>query len=75
MRNQAPYYAKVLPQLPRLIHERLQGNRLGDRELLEQWVVEQRRTNALLRVLIYLGLGFVASLLFFQVLIHSTAFY
>ena len=75
LRNQAPYYAKILPQLPRLIHDRLLGARQVDRDLLEQLMTEQRRTNALLRVLIYLGLGFVASLLFFQVLIHASSFY
>jgi ubiquinone biosynthesis protein len=75
LRNQAPYYAKILPQLPRLIHDRLLGARQVNRDLLEQLMTEQRRTNALLRVLIYLGLGFVASLLFFQVLIHASSFY
>lgn len=75
LRNQAPYYAKILPQLPRLIHDRLLGARQANRDLLEQLMTEQRRTNALLRVLIYLGLGFVASLLFFQVLIHASSFY
>ncbi|MEY2621708.1 MAG: ubiquinone biosynthesis regulatory protein kinase UbiB [Pseudomonadota bacterium] len=75
LRNQAPYYAKILPQLPRLVHDRLLGARQVNRDLLEQLMVEQRRTNALLRVLIYLGVGFVASLLFFQVLIHASSFY
>jgi ubiquinone biosynthesis protein len=67
LRNQAPYYAKMLPQLPRLIHDRLTVQRAGDRDMLEQLMQEQRRTNSLLRVLIYMGLGFVASLLALQV--------
>jgi ubiquinone biosynthesis protein len=75
LRNQAPYYAKVLPQLPRLIHERLRGQSSGERDLMEQLMLEQRRTNALLRILIYLGLGFVASLIVLQVLIHSSSYY
>ena len=75
LRNQAPYYAKVLPQLPRLIHERLRGQSSGERDLMEQLMLEQRRTNALLRILIYLGLGFVASLIVLQVLIHTSSFY
>ena len=36
---------------------------------------EQRRTNALLRVLIYLGLGFVASLLALQVWVQLSTWY
>lgn len=71
LRNQAPYYAKILPQMPRLIRDGLLGQHRIDRDLIEQWVLEQRRTNALLRILIYLGLGFVASMIFIQVLIHS----
>ncbi|MDI9332262.1 MAG: ubiquinone biosynthesis regulatory protein kinase UbiB [Alphaproteobacteria bacterium] len=75
LRNQAPYYAKVLPQLPRLVHERLLNPRQPQLALIEQLMAEQKRTNALLRVLVYLGLGFVASLLFFQVWIHSSSLY
>ncbi len=73
IRNQAPYYAKILPQLPRLIHDRLHAQRQGDRELIEQLLQEQRRTLGLLKVLIYLGLGFLASLLLLQIWIHTTS--
>ncbi len=71
LRNQAPYYAKILPQLPRLIHDRLHVQRQSDRELIEQLLLEQRRTLSLLRVLIYLGLGFLASLLLLQIWIQT----
>ena len=70
LRNQAPYYAKILPQLPRLLHDRLVGHKQTDRELLEQLLAEQRRTQGLMRTLIYLGVGFVASLLVLQLWIH-----
>ena len=75
LRNQAPYYAKILPQLPRLLHDRLLAHRQSDRDLLEQLLVEQRRTQNLMRALIYLGLGFVASLLALQVWIHLSSTY
>ena len=75
LRNQAPYYAKILPQLPRLLHDRLLAHRQSDRDLLEQLLVEQRRTQNLMRALIYLGLGFVASLLALQVWIHLSSNY
>ncbi len=70
LRNQAPYYAKILPQLPRLLHDRLLTQRSSDQDLMQQLLQEQRRTQALMRVLIYLGLGFVASLLALQIWIH-----
>ncbi len=75
LRNQAPYYAKMLPQLPRLIHDRLTAHSGGDRELLEQLMREQQRTNTLLRVLIYMGLGFVISLLALQVWVQMSSWY
>ena len=75
LRNQAPYYAKMLPQLPRLLHDRLLAQPAGEREWMEQLMQEQRRTNALLRVLIYMGLGFVVSLLALQVWVQMSTWY
>jgi len=74
LRNQAPYYAKILPQLPRLLHDRLMEHKQSDRDLMEQLLIEQRRTQALMRVLIYLGVGFVASLLALQVWMHLSTY-
>ena len=67
LRNQAPYYAKMLPQLPRLLHARLLEPDKIDRELLNTLLKEQQRANNLMRILLYLGLGFIASLLFHQI--------
>ncbi len=75
LRNQAPYYAKMLPQLPRLLHDRLLAQPAGEREWMEQLMQEQRRTNALLRVLIYMGLGFMVSLLALQVWVQMSTWY
>ena len=63
LKAQAPQYAKLLPQLPRLLHDYLQQPRGGDSRQLAQLVAEQRRTNALLQILLYLGLGFLGSML------------
>ncbi len=66
LKDQAPHYAKLLPQLPRLLHEYLQKTRHhGDRQL-EKLLIEQRRTNKLLQALVYAGLGFVLSLVVLQ---------
>ncbi len=70
LKAQAPHYAKLLPQLPRLLHEYLQKPRQQDARHLEQLLAEQRRTNSLLQILLYLGMGFLLSLLALQVWSH-----
>jgi len=63
LKAQAPQYAKLLPQLPRLLSDYLQQAQRGDSRQVELLLAEQRRTNALLQILLYLGLGFVTSML------------
>ncbi|MFM8864711.1 MAG: ubiquinone biosynthesis regulatory protein kinase UbiB [Limnohabitans sp.] len=63
LKAQAPQYAKLMPQLPRLLSEYLQHNRRTESRQIDLLLAEQRRTNALLQILLYLGLGFVTSLL------------
>ncbi len=63
LKAQAPQYAKLLPQLPRLLSDYLQQAQRGDSRQIELLLAEQRRTNALLQILLYLGLGFVTSML------------
>ena len=70
LKAQAPQYAKLLPQLPRLLHDYLQQPRGTDARQMERLIAEQRRTNALLQILVYTGLGFVASLFLLQVWQH-----
>lgn len=68
LKAQAPQYAKLLPQLPRLLHDYLKHPRGSDSALMERLIREQRRTNQLLQILVYVGLGFVVSLFTWQVL-------
>ena len=75
LKAQAPHYAKLLPQLPRLLHEYLKQPRQNDARQTEQLLAEQRRTNKLLQTLIYAGLGFVVSLLVLQVGMHLQLIY
>ncbi len=59
VKKEAPHWAQLLPELPRLVHHALQRpQRASDARLAEALLAEQRRTNRLLRVLIYGGLGF-----------------
>jgi ubiquinone biosynthesis protein len=74
LKNQAPRYAKLLPELPYLLHDFLKhGQHKDQRELLEL-LAEQKRTNRLLQSLIYGGIGFVLGLLALQILIRVRVF-
>ena len=73
LKEQAPRYAKMLPDLPRLLHSYLQQPRTQHRELAEL-IVEQRRTNRLLQGIIYGGIGFALGLLAMQVLLRVRLF-
>jgi len=58
LKAEAPLYAKLLPALPRVMHQFLSqppARKLRDLELL---IAEQRRTNRLLQAIVYGGLGF-----------------
>jgi len=61
LREEAPYYATLLPQLPRLLHRHLENeaaNR-GD-EALHKLLAQQKRYNALLLLISLLLLGILA---------------
>ncbi|MBC7469007.1 MAG: ubiquinone biosynthesis regulatory protein kinase UbiB [Ramlibacter sp.] len=74
LKDQAPRYAKMLPELPRLLHDYLrQRPRDHQRELIEL-LVEQRRTNRLLQGIIYGGIGFALGLLAMQILLRVRLF-
>ena len=75
LRDQAPIYAKLLPELPRLLHDFLKHRPANDhqRELAEL-LAEQKRTNKLLQSLVYGGMGFVLGLLVMQLFIRIRIF-
>jgi ubiquinone biosynthesis protein len=75
LKNQAPRYAKLLPEIPRLLHDFLkQGAQGRDRRELEELLAEQRRTNRLLQALIYMGIGFALGLVVVQWLVRYHPF-
>jgi ubiquinone biosynthesis protein len=64
LKNEAPRYAQLLPELPRLLHQALQQQaRPGDSQALQALLAEQRRTHRLLQALLWLAVGFVTGLL------------
>lgn len=70
-RNEAPRYAKLLPELPRLLFEFLQRpNSAANSPELLALLAEQKRTNRLLQGIVYGGLGFVLGLIAMQILIR-----
>jgi ubiquinone biosynthesis protein len=71
LKNEAPRYAKLLPELPRLLVNFLQANKPGDDRLAAQLLLEQKRTNRLLQSLIYIAFGFVLGLIAMQFLSHG----
>jgi ubiquinone biosynthesis protein len=68
LKDEAPRYAKLLPELPRLIHGALQPRDNAD--LMQALLAEQRRTNRLLRGVLWVGVGFVGGLLLAQILLR-----
>ena len=72
LRDQAPQYAKLLPQLPRLLHAYLQQpqGHLQERKNLDSLIAEQRRTNRMLQTILYLCIGFVLASVALQMLMH-----
>jgi len=68
LKDEAPRYAKLLPELPRLVHDALQPRE--DAALMEALLAEQRRTNRLLRGVLWVGVGFVGGLLVAQILLR-----
>ncbi|MBL0730346.1 ubiquinone biosynthesis regulatory protein kinase UbiB [Piscinibacter sp. HJYY11] len=64
VKKEAPHWAQLLPELPRLVHHALQAHARGaDARLIETLLAEQRHTNRLLRTLLYGGLGFAGGVL------------
>ncbi|WP_046111109.1 ubiquinone biosynthesis regulatory protein kinase UbiB [Aquincola tertiaricarbonis] len=59
VKNEAPRYAQLLPELPRLLHQSLKATAHADEaRALRDLVAEQRRTNRLLLAVIWGGIGF-----------------
>jgi len=74
VKAEAPRYNKIVPQLPRLIHQALtQSHEHPPQEQIEairQLVEQQKRTNMLLSLAVYLGGGLLIGLVLFRILSH-----
>ena len=74
LKIEAPHYAQILPQLPRLVLQALEAKAHGPQSdnsaLLQRLLAEQRRTNLLLGIAVYFGGGLVAGILVVQLLLR-----
>ena len=73
LRAEAPRYSRLLPELPRLLHDALAARaapRGAEARESESLLEELRQSNRLLRRLLYLALGFGAGLLAMQLWAH-----
>jgi len=66
LQKEAPRYAQLLPELPRLLHQSLQPAPRSEQRTIEALLVEQQRTNRLLRNIVWGGLGFALGLVLMQ---------
>lgn len=71
LKNEAPRYVQLLPELPRLLHQSLQPKSAAEQKTLEALLDEQRSTNRLLRAIVYAGLGFLIGVLVVQWLLYA----
>jgi ubiquinone biosynthesis protein len=75
LRAEAPRYAKLLPELPRLVHDFLKHRQNGDNAQLQQLIEEQRRTNRMLQGLMWVGGGFLVGILAMQMFVRLHHFF
>jgi len=67
LKNEAPRYAHMMPQLPRLVHQALKvAAEPVQPHMLSQLLEEQRKTNMLLRVIMWFVGGFLGGVVLMQ---------
>ena len=74
LKDQAPRYAKLLPELPGLLHNYLNHQKSDADVLIKELLREQKRTNQLLQSLIYAVIGFASGLVLMQFIIRLRLF-
>ena len=74
LRNESPRYAKLIPELPRLLYNFLQNDKTTSNRAVEELLIEQKRTNRLLQSFLYGGVGFVLGLIVMQLIVRVRLF-
>ncbi|MEY4344948.1 MAG: hypothetical protein RL032_780 [Pseudomonadota bacterium] len=74
LKAQAPRYAKLLPELPTLLHHYLQRNTGDNTRLVQELLIEQKRTNRLLQTLVSAVIGFALGMVVMQIVVRVGLF-
>lgn len=70
LEREAPRYAKLLPQLPRLLHELMTAQSRSLRPEVQTVIAELRRSNRYLQLVVWVGAAFIAGLAVAQLLLR-----
>ena len=68
LKTEAPHFAKMLPQLPRMVYAYLQRDPESDRKEMLALLQAQHKTNQTLQTILLLALGFFAGIIITAVL-------
>ncbi len=71
LQAEAPRYAHLVPELPRLLHQALQKPARDGSQVEQALLAEVRRTNRLLAGLVYGAIGFIAGIVIARVWLQS----
>jgi ubiquinone biosynthesis protein len=72
IKKEAPRYAQLFPELPRLLHDALKRQASPhDAQAMNALLLEQRRTNRLLRGMLYVAVGFSLGLVGAAILLRT----
>jgi ubiquinone biosynthesis protein len=74
LKDQAPRYAKLLPELPMLLHAYLRRGGADSGRVMDELLAEQRRTNRLLQALVYAVIGFALGMVVMQFVVRVRLF-
>jgi ubiquinone biosynthesis protein len=74
LKAQAPRYAKLLPELPGLLHQFLQQRGPDNSQLVQELLLEQKRTNRLLQTLVAAVIGFALGMVVMQIVVRVGVF-
>ncbi|MDQ6681539.1 MAG: ubiquinone biosynthesis regulatory protein kinase UbiB, partial [Pseudomonadota bacterium] len=72
LKNEAPRFVHLLPELPRLLHAALlpRPAQMQQQRLLEALLIERRRTNRWIQAVVYVVIGFALGLLAVQAFVR-----
>jgi ubiquinone biosynthesis protein len=74
LKDQAPRYAKLLPELPGLIHAFMRRSGTDNTALVQELLLEQKRTNRLLQSLVSAVIGFALGMVVMQIVVRVGLF-